>query len=140
MSTKKKASRDAWLMTPKGRYYQHKCNAARRGVEFKLTFEEWLNIWSDKYDQRGTSINSYVMCRKEDKGAYEVGNVYINTVSHNVTVRPPEPYRSNCKITKEIADQIREMLKEGAMVKTCAALFGISRQSVTDIRMNRTWR
>lgn len=49
-----------------------------RGIEWKLTYEEWLDIWGDKITQRGRGRGKYNMCRYGDTGAYEVGNVYID--------------------------------------------------------------
>lgn len=68
------------------RYHQQKMNARNRTdvngnpIEFRLTFEEWFDIWekSGKWDLRGKSKDSYVMCRYNDIGHYEVGNVYID--------------------------------------------------------------
>lgn len=66
--------------TPKGRYTRHKANAKRRGVEFLLSFEDWLGIWvaSTYWGVRGYSMN-----RLGDVGAYVKGNVYIGTVRSN---------------------------------------------------------
>lgn len=64
-------------------YTQHKAGAKQRGIEFKLTFEEWLGIWGDKLDQRGSRVWELVMCRINDEGAYEVGNVYLGSPARN---------------------------------------------------------
>jgi len=69
----------------KQRYWEHKQNAKRRGIDFELTFDEWLNVWqqSGKWDLRGRGKGSYVMSRVNDIGAYKIGNVYINVQEHN---------------------------------------------------------
>lgn len=69
--------------------------ARQRGIEWKLTLAEWWAVWveSGKWEQRGRARDSYVMCRFADVGPYEVGNVYIATLSHNSTVQPNNPYR-----------------------------------------------
>jgi hypothetical protein len=68
------------------KYTQHKSNAAQRGVPFLLTFEEWKAIWleSGKWEMRGKGSTKYCMCRYGDKGAYEIGNVFIATNSINL--------------------------------------------------------
>ena len=68
-------------------YTQHKSNAKIRGIEFKLTFDEWKQIWVDsgKWDQRGRGANKYCMCRIGDLGCYEVGNVFIGFGKTNVS-------------------------------------------------------
>lgn len=60
-------------------------NAKSRGVEWRLVFWDWWLIWSDsgKWDDRGRGTNHYCMCRVGDAGAYEKGNVYIASVTHN---------------------------------------------------------
>lgn len=65
------------------KYTGHKSSAKGRGIEFLLTYDQWLNIWllSGKLDEYG----KYVMSRVGDKGAYEIGNVFIQTRIKNST-------------------------------------------------------
>jgi hypothetical protein len=67
------------------KYACHKSKAKARGVEFNLTYEEWWDIWekSGKWNQRGCRKGQYVMSRYNDMGAYEVGNVFIQTQTEN---------------------------------------------------------
>lgn len=60
-------------------------NAKNRGIAWKLTLEEWWEIWksSGKYEERGRNRGQYVMARVGDQGAYERGNVEIQTHSQN---------------------------------------------------------
>lgn len=64
-------------------------NAARRGIGFELTFEQWCEIWesSGKYPQRGTLVGQYGMQRYWDSGPYRVGNVEIGTPTENQRTR-----------------------------------------------------
>jgi hypothetical protein len=66
------------------KFMGHKYNAEGNGVRFELTFDEWLQIWTDSgfLDQRGQG--KYVMARLGDKGPYAVGNVKIITAAENV--------------------------------------------------------
>lgn len=59
-------------------------NAKRRGIEWRLTLWQWWNIWqqSGHWHERGRG-QGYVMCRKEDSGCYEVGNVFIASARLN---------------------------------------------------------
>ena len=61
----------------KKRYREHKWNAECRGIEFCLTFEEWIAIWleSGHLDERGCRSGCYVMARHDDKGPYKVGKI-----------------------------------------------------------------
>jgi hypothetical protein len=67
------------------RYRDHKASAKQRGIPFLLTFEQWLQIWTDSghLDERGAHKGEYVMARYGDSGAYEVGNVDIVTAEKN---------------------------------------------------------
>jgi len=64
--------------------YQRK-NAFGRGIPFKISFPDWLRVWqeSGKFNMRGCGHNKYVMSRFGDKGAYEVGNVFIQDADQN---------------------------------------------------------
>jgi hypothetical protein len=67
-------------------YTQHKSNAKTRGIEFRLTFDEWKQIWVDSgyWNQRGRGADKYCMCRIGDVGCYEMGNVFIGLGKFNV--------------------------------------------------------
>lgn len=62
-------------------------NARHRGIAWKMKFWDWFTVWrrSGVLDKRGRYAGQYVMCRVGDQGAYEVGNVYIATTSHNLS-------------------------------------------------------
>lgn len=68
-------------------FYVQRQNAKQRGIEWRLTFDEWNRVWQDsgRWDSRGRGAGQYVMSRHGDKGAYEAGNVFINLGSQNVS-------------------------------------------------------
>jgi hypothetical protein len=55
-------------------------------IEFRLTFDEWLDIWlaSGQIDNRGKQLGQYVMSRVGDMGHYEASNVVIKLHSENI--------------------------------------------------------
>lgn len=57
---------------------QNSC-ADDRGIDFALSFGQWLDIWiaSGKLLQRGRHRGDYVMARMGDCGPYAPGNVEI---------------------------------------------------------------
>jgi hypothetical protein len=65
--------------TPRDDYATHKSHAKQRGVEFKMTFDEWLSVWTDSghWNERGHRRGCYVMARYGDVGPYAVDNVKI---------------------------------------------------------------
>lgn len=65
--------------------YRNQRNAAKsRGIEFRMTFPEWWQVWQDsgKWELRGRG-QGYCMARNLDAGPYAVGNVYICTIGQN---------------------------------------------------------
>lgn len=72
--------------TPLRQFQIHRASAKERGVEFKLTFEQWEKWWQESghYQDRGRGIGKYVMARKGDLGAYELGNIECKLGSDNV--------------------------------------------------------
>lgn len=76
-------------------WYQcaHRCKDGKRKdaagnlIEFRLTFEEWMDIWwnSGHYFERGTYHGQFVMSRFQDLGHYELGNVFIQLSTDNVS-------------------------------------------------------
>ena len=90
----------------RNQYLEQKYNAIRRGIPFHLTYEEWLDIWGDKLSNRGKGINKYQMCRKADQGAYEIGNVYIDT--HEANSKAGRRVKMNGKIYQSIYEAAKE--------------------------------
>ena len=70
-----------WRATPRGDYSGHKYRAARRGIGFLLTFEQWWAVWKPNWSS--SKDDSYHMCRTGDRGPYAVGNVRIDTREAN---------------------------------------------------------
>ncbi len=67
----------------KHKYSVHKAHAKERGVEFTLTYAEWLEVWGEKINQRGRGPDQFGMLRHRDEGGYTPGNVYIGTPKQN---------------------------------------------------------
>ncbi len=59
------------------RRYQVQRNEAIsiRGIEWNLTFDQWLAWWGDDIWNRGCRAGQLVMARYGDQGAYEIGNI-----------------------------------------------------------------
>lgn len=84
-------TRKAWVargfQDPVKAYRAHATGAGQRGIAFRLTFAQWWKLWGPHYEQRGTKVGQMCMCRTGDQGAYEVGNVRIDTVAANAAER-----------------------------------------------------
>lgn len=66
---------------PFGRYTDQKVGARGRGLPFTLTYDEWWSLWEPYWETRG--VGGHVMCRTNDLGGYELGNVRIDTHTNN---------------------------------------------------------
>jgi hypothetical protein len=86
-----RGERASWVargyQDPVKAYRAHAVTAGQRGIEFTLSFTEWWGLWEPHYTERGKKVGQKVMCRTRDRGAYEVGNVRIDTVQGNVDER-----------------------------------------------------
>lgn len=77
----KRAYNERRRATPEGKYADHRQRAKSSNIPFTLTFEEWWGLWEPFYEERG--LGGYVMCRTDDEGGYELGNVRIDTQANN---------------------------------------------------------
>ena len=66
-------------------YRTQKSHAKHRGIEFLLSFDEWLAIWqkSGMLPKRGRLSYQYCMARYGDTGPYSMGNVMIIPNTYN---------------------------------------------------------
>ena len=68
-------------------YLSQKSNAARRGIEFHLTLEQWMEFWGDDLARRGPGRYELGMQRPCDSGPYAVGNIRKGTPKDNGRTR-----------------------------------------------------
>ena len=71
------------LPDPWDKFIQQISRAERRGIDWKLTFEDWWELWEPHYAERGSRKMQKVMCRHLDRGAYEKSNVRIDLACNN---------------------------------------------------------
>ncbi len=78
--------RRAWRKAnpEKTAYSQQKFHATRRGIDWNLTFEQWIEWWGDDIDKRGRGADLLCMARHGDAGPYEIGNIYKATMQENL--------------------------------------------------------
>lgn len=136
------SSREEQRKSPRGRYRKQKEHAKRRGIKFLLSFNEWWSIWqqSGKYSLRGRGKGRYCMCRYNDSGAYEIGNVYIDEWSNNVRLQHvfnPD-VKANLvtdarRLPQRKRDIINEMKSVGVKPKQLASLYGVTETTIYNI-------
>lgn len=67
-----------YARSPRGQYNRLWLSARNRNIPFTLTLTEWLNVWEDsgRIDEHGI-MPGYAMVRRNNTGAYALGNVAI---------------------------------------------------------------
>lgn len=128
-------------------FQEHKRNALRRGIPFLFTLDEWVAWWrenlgDDWRDKRGAKKGFFVMARLGDIGDYIAHNV--KCVEHSQNARESKPNNSiaygekagQAKITEAAAVDI---FTSTQTYRALEAKYGLSWQSICDIRARRTW-
>jgi hypothetical protein len=66
-------------------FNEQRHTAKTRGLDWRLAYWEWLQIWQDSghLQDRGTHKGQWCMSRPGDRGAYESGNVRIVRIETN---------------------------------------------------------
>lgn len=72
-------------LTPKQKYNMQRISSEKRGIQWKLTFDQWYKWWQDsgKWELRGCKKGQYVMARYQDSGCYELDNIFCCSVEQN---------------------------------------------------------
>jgi len=123
-------------------FNQQRVTARKRGIEFRLTYEEWCSWWKqqlgpDWFQLRGPYKGQYVMARYYDDGDYTLNNIkcVLKEVNSSETVK--KGVRSpTAKLTEK---QVRAIRIAAGKEKDIAAKFGISQSTVNDIKHRRRW-
>ena len=68
--------------TARRAFLRHRRSADKRCIPFRLTYEEWWSVWAPHWNSRASL--DLDMCRTNDQGAYELGNVRIDTHAANM--------------------------------------------------------
>lgn len=126
----------------KDKFFIQRNAAYVRQIEWKLTFEEWLQIWQESghLEERGRGHGKYCMARFGDKGPYAVGNVKITTHEENLDERRNRLGEElhNAKLTTEAVKYIRA--NEGIISrKELAAKYDVRADHIRDIQKRRAW-
>ena len=110
------------MSTEKNKFSVQKACAKRRNIQFKLSFEDWWDIWqqSGKWSERGCRKGQYVMSRYNDSGSYEVGNVFIQKVELNISEAQLGTKRSHGPMSEEHKRKL-------SIAKTGLKISGISK-------------
>lgn len=126
------------LTSTRSKFYTQQNHAKRRGIEWKLTFEEWLLWWGEDLDKRGRGFGKLQMCRIGDEGPYSLGNIYKGTHNHNSSYKYELGFKAKPKyIDSEGIKRIQTLLEEGQSTRKIAELVGINQKTVMRIKHNK---
>lgn len=67
------------------RYLHQRTTAGLRGIEWDISFPDWMRIWlnSGHWEDRGVGVGRYCMARHGDIGPYSATNVSIQLCTDN---------------------------------------------------------
>lgn len=128
-----KINQARYAKSMRGKFTIQRAQAKARGVAFALTFEQWSNLWlqSGHWDRRGRNPGDYCMSRKNDSGAYALGNIEIVPVDENLATQLVSGAHKSRKLSSQEARQIVVLGKAGVRQKVIADQFGVNSSYVS---------
>lgn len=122
------------MKSTKAAYYHQQRHAKDRGIEWSITYEEWLRWWGDDLPLRGRGYGKLQMCRYNDAGPYHIGNIYKAT--HECNSRDKFHFGFKGKkayLTDEQVLQIKQLLTEHS-TRRVAQLVGTNQKTVMRVK------
>lgn len=96
------------------KYASQKSGAKKRGIEWKITFDEWVTWWGEDIHKRGLGHDSFQMQRYGDKGAYELGNIRKGYPRDNSRTNANVQYNRKTEQAAKNRDAFSEILMREA--------------------------
>lgn len=133
--------------TPRKLYTNARHCAAKRGIGFDFTYEDWVAWWErhlgkDWIDKRGRKIGQFCMARNGDMGIYRQDNVRCIEVSDNHKEKYSNgrgnfgEINGSAKLTEDDVAFIRQSTCTNAML---AKRFGVDASNISLIKSGKTW-
>ena len=91
-------------------WHKHRSQANYRKEKHELTFDDWLELWSDpeQWHNRGRQKDCWVLSRKDLEGAWSRDNCVIMTryeqLLREIATRTGRPRNANRKVRKDGSD------------------------------------
>jgi hypothetical protein len=128
-------------------YLNHKYRAKARGIEFKFSFDKWIDWWEDNLgpnwqQKRGSRPGKFVMARKGDKGPYHPDNVECilsEKNSKDTKINGRMPRGSKHHKAKLVEQQVLEIFNSSSGNKALAERFGVSITTIKSIKEGKNW-
>lgn len=117
-----------------GAYAKAKHRAKTRGIPFHFTSAEWIEWWGEDFERRGNGLDDLQMCRLNDEGAYEQGNVYKATKRQNIEDRNRFGSWGKRVLDEE---EVEEIKKLPLSTRAIAKMYGVGKTLVWKIKTNQ---
>lgn len=121
------------------RYCRQKYHARRRGIPFLLTFSQWIMWWGADIWKRGRGDGKLQMCRRNDEGAYELGNIFKATCNQNSSEKfanGKNGFRPSA-LTPAQVNLIQQALEKGDSQRFLAKKYGVSQRTINRINLGQ---
>lgn len=119
-------------------YKSQKESAAKRGIEWQFTVEEWTAWWGDDFALRGRGRGRLVMARHGDIGPYHPDNVFKCLFEENARMvdRSKSNHKRSMTLTgRVVSDETRQKQREAQLGKTLSLA---TREKISSSCLGRT--
>ena len=77
-------------------FLKHKAQARYRGEDYRLTFDDWKDLWPDNlWLQRGTRVDDLCLSRHDFEDGWYINNVDIMTRREHLSKKRGMEYKKN---------------------------------------------
>ena len=122
-------------MTYIDKYTKQKYHAARRGIQFNLTYEEWIGFWGDDILNRGRGKGNLQMCRNLDQGSYQLDNIHKATCEQNSSDKFKFGFKGRKSAIQECSgDFIKALLENGYSTRSVAFLVNCAQKQIMNFK------
>jgi hypothetical protein len=139
---------DNMVRVAKRKYGEHKANAARRGILFTFSYDEWVAWWvaalgPDWLARRGCSKGKYCMARRGDAGPYAPENVLCILHGENVSDAASNDtiaFGESAGHARLDVAAVQDIFLSTDRRDVLAARYRVSLGTICGIRARHTWR
>lgn len=131
-------------------FVQQRRTALHRGIQWEMTFPEWVRLWDESGHWSERCRGGYCMARIGDTGPYKAGNVAIITFSQNskdgylvVSAQERQAKREtrSWRATDPLwmtprQQQVADLIRQGKNVTEIALLLSIKRRNAWHVANN----
>ena len=127
--------------TPRRMFTKQRHHAKRRGIDWALTYDEWLHWWQQTghFHERGTCRGQYVMARIGDLGPYALGNIICLLHGQNIAGNlPPNKGEAHAQ-ARFTWEQVNAIRSSKLPYKSLAINFDVSHSTIKMIKAGLRW-